>query len=88
MDSKNQKKNVEEWKQETQRREREERIAAMKTADGDKKPIKNRKTATSIIFPVIACVLIIAVLAWGTFALGLPQKFISPMKVGSRSVSA
>lgn len=77
-----------EWKQEIQRREREERIAASRLANGEKKPISvGPSKGRRLLFPILSAVLILAILLWGSFSLGLIQRLVSPMTVGTEKVS-
>lgn len=86
MSKENQHENAE-WNFETARREREERMAMNKSGDGQKKPIEVKSPLSRFLFPVISVVLVLAIITWGAFALGLPQKYLSPLTIGQRKVS-
>lgn len=76
----------EKWNFEQAREERMAREAAQKLSSGEKRPIREAK-GSRVLFRVVAVLLIVAVLVWGAFALGLPQKVLHPMSVGSEKIS-
>lgn len=76
-----------EWNHEQKHREREERIASQKTASGEKKPLREQSQAGRRLLPVVAVVLVLAILAWALFSLGVIQSFVHPISVGSEKVS-
>lgn len=79
-------KDTTEWKFDAKRREKEERKQELGSA-GDKKPIHEKGRRGRVLFPILATLLVIAILSWAVFALGLPQKYIQPVKVGQSGVS-
>lgn len=72
---------------EQQRLEREARIKRLKGKDGYKKQIKSRGKAFKIITPILLTLVILIVLVWGAFSLGLVHRLVSPMSVGDEKVS-
>lgn len=76
------------WKHEQQREARKARHAAEMRANGEKAPIREpHSKLRRIVFPIVAALVILAILIWGAFNLGLPQRFFHPLKVGQRPVS-
>lgn len=71
------------------RREREERIKALRTKDGGKKPIQvGKKRSTKVLTVAIIAVIVLALLGWFLTALGVPHKYLPAMKVGNQSITA
>lgn len=70
------------------RQETEKRLEAMKGRGGKKKPLKTQGSKVGrILFPIIIVVLILAVIVWVAFAMGLPQKYTSPLSIGNEKIS-
>lgn len=75
-------------KAERQRLEREQRIRALQSKEGGKKPIKTGpKRSSKVIGWVVGIVAALALLVWVLSAIGVPQRFLPAMRVGSERVS-
>lgn len=89
MSKQDQKKTAEQqWKTESMRQQRRERLAEMKAKDGGKKPIAYKNTKTTVISSLIVAVLIIAALLWGASSMGLFHRHIKAVTVGDESYTA
>ena len=89
MSKQDQKKAAEQqWKTESMRQQRRERLAEMKAKDGGKKPIAYKNKKATIISTLIIVVLVIAALLWGASSMGLFHRHISAVTVGDESYTA
>lgn len=72
---------------EQRRAETKARLDALKSKDGTKKPIKTGSRFGRILFPIIVVLLVLVVAVWAVFAIGLPQRYATPIKIGAEKVS-
>lgn len=75
-----------EWNFEAKRRERDERKEKMGSGE-DKKPLRDKSRSGRILLRLLVALLIVSVIGWGVFALGLPQKWVYPITVGDEKIS-
>ncbi len=81
-----QKKQPDVWRSEASREERKARLAAMKSKDGGKKPIRANSPVVRI---VVAVVVLLALLAYGAFAAiraGLPAQMLTAATIGGQDI--
>lgn len=84
------KNNDEVSKKEQYRQERNARIEALRNADGSKKRLKQKshKKRNRIIGIAVSAVLIIALLLYGSWLLGIPQRNLTAARVGKQTIKA
>ncbi|NLV99352.1 MAG: hypothetical protein GX034_06105 [Clostridiaceae bacterium] len=70
-----------EWKAETERAERKQRLANLKNSEGGKKKITARSIGSRIAAIVIAVVLVLVVVVWGIARFGVLQKTLTAITI-------
>lgn len=78
----------EKWNAEEQREQRKARLAEMKSKDGGKKPIHKSSKAAKIIVSIVLVVALLAGGTWWAINIGIPQRMVTAMTVGTQKVTA
>lgn len=73
------------WTAETRRVERKDRLSELKGQDGHHRSL-TQKSPRRPLFVVVAVLLVIAVLTYAAFSLGLPQRTLAIMTVGGQKI--
>jgi parvulin-like peptidyl-prolyl isomerase len=76
----------EKWRSEDLREQRKSRLAGMKSKDGAKKPITNRRPTGWVVPVIILVVALIIVGAWASIRLGLVQQNVTAMTVNGEAI--
>jgi hypothetical protein len=74
------------WHAEDLRAQRKARLARMKSKDGGKKPIQTKNPTNWVALIVILAVALIVVGAWAAVRLGLPQRSLTVLTIGSEKI--
>ncbi|MEA4889500.1 MAG: peptidylprolyl isomerase [Clostridiaceae bacterium] len=82
------KKNPEKWKAEELRAQRKTRLAQMKSKDGGKKPVRNRNPIARLLVVLILVVALLITGVWTVIRLGIPQRSLTALTVGSQKIRA
>ncbi len=82
------KKESTEWKQDTARAERKERLAQMKGSDGQKRKIQSRSIWKKVTLITTAVVLVLALSVWLIASTGLLTRYSKALTVNGRKVTA
>jgi len=80
--------NQDKWRAEAQREERKARLAGMKSKDGGKKPVRTSNKLATLITVLVVVVALIGAGIWWVFSIGLPQRTVSALTIGSEQVTA
>lgn len=77
------------WTADQKHLEKEERLKALKDDQGYKKPlrIKGQSPYVKVLSLVLAVAIVLGVSIWASFALGIPQRYITLATVGQEKVS-
>lgn len=71
----------ENWKSEEARQERKERLAQAKDKDGNKKPIKEKKSIGRIVAILVAIAIVLSFLGWFAISMGVRQRYMTAFSV-------
>ncbi len=71
----------ENWKSEDARRERKERLAQTKDKDGNKKPIKEKKSIGRIVAIIVAVAIVLSFIGWFALSMGVRQRYMTAFSV-------
>ena len=82
------KQNQEKWRAETQREQRKARLAALKSKDGGKKPIKTTNRIAVLVTVLVLVVALLGIGTWWVFSLGIPHRAVTAMTIGSSRITA
>lgn len=74
-------------KSERMRDERRKRLNAQRDKSGAKKPVRPADSTARTLFPIVAVVVVLAIVLWGAVQLGIPQQLFRPMRIGDRTIS-
>lgn len=86
-DKKNGGKSADKWKTESQREERRERLAQLKSRDGGKKPLQQRSKKATIITLVIVLLAVVLIGGWALNRMGVPHRNLTALTVNDESIS-
>jgi parvulin-like peptidyl-prolyl isomerase len=81
------KKSPEKWRAEALRDQRKARLASMKSKDGGKKPISTTNKTGVLVMVIILVVALIGTGVWWVVNMGVPQRLLTAMTIGSRKIS-
>ena len=68
------------------RQKTEKRLEAMKAKDGSKKPIRTGSRFGRLLFPITVVALVLVLVVWILFAVGVPQRIARPISIGENKV--
>lgn len=75
------------WNSEQSHEEKKERIEALKLKDGSKKSLLSGNLKLKVSVSVVAVLLVLSILSWILYGLGIPQKYLSAGSINGDKVS-
>ena len=81
------KKPNEKWKAELSREERKERLAALKSKDGGKKPIRLSNPIFRVVISIVLIVALLVTGAWYAVRMGVPTRLLTAATIGASCMS-
>ncbi len=70
------------------REERRERMSAMTNSDGSKKPLRKKRSKAALITILVLCALIIGMIVWAVFSLGILNRYQKAFTVSYKADAA
>lgn len=76
------------WKAEELRSQRKTRLAQMKSKEGGKKPVRTKNPVARLVVILIVVVALIITGIWTVVRLGIPQRELTALTIGSEKIKA